>query len=127
MTRLVVRLPRLAVAGLLRLYQLVLSPMLGLYSANGYGQTCRFYPSCSEYALVAVQRHGVLRGGWLAVRRLGRCHPWNPGGVDHVPPVTGPGAGEQTYLSDQTRAACDPAAVDGRVEAHAHVCDRHAA
>jgi putative membrane protein insertion efficiency factor len=50
-------------------------------------QVCRFYPSCTDYAVEAVQRHGVLRGGWLAARRLGRCHPWNPGGVDHVPPA----------------------------------------
>ncbi|MFI5100907.1 MAG: membrane protein insertion efficiency factor YidD, partial [Actinomycetes bacterium] len=46
-----------------------------------------YYPSCSQYALVAIQRHGLLRGGWLAARRLGRCHPWTPGGVDHVPPA----------------------------------------
>jgi uncharacterized protein len=47
---------------------------------------CRFHPSCSSYAVVAIERHGARRGGWLAVRRLGRCHPWNPGGIDHVPP-----------------------------------------
>jgi len=47
---------------------------------------CRFHPSCSTYAVQAVRRHGGLRGGWLALRRVGRCHPWNPGGVDHVPP-----------------------------------------
>lgn len=51
-------------------------------------QRCRFYPSCSAYGITAVQRFGVVRGGWLAIRRLGRCHPWNPGGVDHVPPRT---------------------------------------
>jgi putative membrane protein insertion efficiency factor len=62
----------------IRLYQLVISPLLG--------PRCRFYPSCSAYAVEALQRHGAVRGGWLALRRLGRCHPWNPGGVDHVPP-----------------------------------------
>lgn len=46
---------------------------------------CRFHPSCSTYAHEAVRVHGAVRGGWLAIRRLGRCHPWNPGGVDHVP------------------------------------------
>jgi putative membrane protein insertion efficiency factor len=76
--RRVVRLPAALVVLLLRLWQLVVSPV--------YGQTCRFYPSCSNYALEAVERHGLLRGGWLALRRLGRCHPWNPGGVDPVPP-----------------------------------------
>ena len=46
---------------------------------------CRFYPSCSAYALEAIEVHGAGRGSWLAVRRLGRCHPFHPGGVDHVP------------------------------------------
>jgi putative membrane protein insertion efficiency factor len=72
-----VRLPALAVVGLLRLWQLLVSP--------AYGQTCRFYPSCTAYAVEAVDRHGLVRGGWLAARRLARCHPWNPGGVDLVP------------------------------------------
>jgi putative membrane protein insertion efficiency factor len=47
---------------------------------------CRFYPSCSAYAVTAIRTHGALRGSWLAVRRVGRCHPWNPGGIDPVPP-----------------------------------------
>jgi putative membrane protein insertion efficiency factor len=62
---------------LIRIYQWVLSPLLG--------PRCRFYPSCSNYALEAVQRHGALRGGALALRRLLRCHPLNPGGIDPVP------------------------------------------
>ena len=61
----------------IRLYQRVISPWTV--------PACRYYPSCSQYALVAVQRYGVVRGGWLAVRRLARCHPWSRGGVDHVP------------------------------------------
>ncbi|MGE5482159.1 MAG: membrane protein insertion efficiency factor YidD [Bacteroidota bacterium] len=48
-------------------------------------RTCRFYPSCSEYAIQAVKKHGPWRGSVLAVRRIGRCHPWNPGGYDPVP------------------------------------------
>lgn len=48
---------------------------------------CRFYPSCATYAEQALRVHGPFRGGWLALRRLGRCHPWTPGGVDHVPPA----------------------------------------
>lgn len=62
---------------LIRGYQLLLSPM--------HPPSCRFYPSCSAYAVTALERFGLFRGGWLAVRRLLRCHPWNPGGVDHVP------------------------------------------
>ena len=64
---------------LLRAYQLLISPVLG--------QNCRFYPSCSCYAHEAIEQHGVIRGGWLAIRRLGRCHPWHPGGLDPVPPA----------------------------------------
>jgi len=62
---------------LIRGYQLVLSPL--------HPPSCRFYPSCSAYAVTALARFGLVRGGWLAVRRLLRCHPWNPGGVDPVP------------------------------------------
>ena len=63
--------------GVLRAYQYLLRPMLG---AN-----CRFHPSCSDYAREAIERHGALRGAWLAVKRVGRCHPWHAGGYDPVP------------------------------------------
>lgn len=46
---------------------------------------CRFHPTCSTYAVGAISRHGAARGGWLAVKRIARCHPWNPGGIDPVP------------------------------------------
>lgn len=64
--------------GLLRAYRALISPL--------YGQVCRYHPSCSAYALEAVREHGSVRGSWLAVRRLARCHPWAAGGYDPVPP-----------------------------------------
>jgi uncharacterized protein len=66
------------VRGLIRGYQLTLSPWLG--------ECCRFHPSCSHYALEAVTTHGALKGSWLAARRVCRCHPFNAGGFDPVPP-----------------------------------------
>jgi putative membrane protein insertion efficiency factor len=62
---------------LIRAYQVVLSPLLG--------QHCRFTPSCSHYAISAIERYGSVHGGWLAIKRIGRCHPWHPGGEDPVP------------------------------------------
>jgi putative membrane protein insertion efficiency factor len=62
---------------LIRGYQLVISPLLG--------PRCRFYPSCSHYAMEAIETHGSLRGVWLTVKRISRCHPWHEGGFDPVP------------------------------------------
>lgn len=63
---------------ILRAYQLWISPALP--------PTCRFYPTCSAYAIEALQVHGVLWGSWLTLRRLLKCAPWHPGGIDRVPP-----------------------------------------
>lgn len=70
------RIPRLAVVGLIKAYQLLASP---------FPSPCRHTPSCSMYTLEAVNRYGVLKGGWLGVRRIGRCHPFSQGGYDPVP------------------------------------------
>ena len=77
--RFVVRLPARLVLGLIRLYQRYVSPMRP--------PTCKYYPSCSQYAVIAIGRHGLLRGSALAAWRLLRCNPWSRGGVDDVPPA----------------------------------------
>lgn len=66
-----------AMVGVLKVYQWALSPFLG--------SNCRFYPSCSQYSIEALQHHGVLRGVWLTLRRLVKCHPYHSGGFDPVP------------------------------------------
>lgn len=72
-----ISLPRMAVVVLIRLYQVAISPL--------FPPQCRFTPTCSAYALTSIERYGLLKGGWMALRRVGRCHPWNPGGYDPVP------------------------------------------
>ena len=78
---------------LLRAYKLGISPLLG--------QSCRFYPSCSDYAREAICEHGALRGSLMAGRRLCKCHPWHPGGFDPVPTL---------HSTAANRAPSDPAA-----------------
>jgi len=73
-------LPRNACVVILRIYRAIISPL--------YGDVCRYYPSCSAYALSAIQQHGVVKGVWLGSRRIARCHPWAEGGVDDVPEPT---------------------------------------
>lgn len=68
---------RRAVMFILRCYQAVISPLLG--------NNCRFYPSCSAYAVEAIEQHGTVRGSSLALKRLCKCHPWHEGGLDPVP------------------------------------------
>lgn len=60
-----------------RAYRLVFSPWVG--------HSCRFHPTCSAYAMEALEKHGAFRGGWLAARRIARCHPWGASGIDNVP------------------------------------------
>jgi putative membrane protein insertion efficiency factor len=79
----------------IRLYQRFVSPLRP--------PTCRYYPSCSAYAVEALQVHGPIKGLWLGVRRIGRCHPWTPGGVDHVPP-----AGTRSRRAQSQPSPLDP-------------------
>jgi len=67
---------RQILVGLIRLYQVFISPLKG--------QTCRFYPSCSEYSVQALQKYGLIKGSYKSVRRILKCHPFNPGGHDPV-------------------------------------------
>jgi uncharacterized protein len=68
---------RKIITGIIRFYQLVISPLKP--------PTCRFYPTCSHYGLEAVQRFGPIKGLWLTFKRIGKCHPFHPGGIDPVP------------------------------------------
>jgi len=90
-------LPARLLIGLISGYRMFISPLLG--------PRCRFYPSCSAYALEAIRVHGAGRGSWLAVRRISRCHPFHPGGLDPVPPARRQEAGQ---------SAARAAAIDDR-------------
>lgn len=83
------------VVAVLRGYRTLVSPL--------YGPVCRYHPSCSAYALEAVSRHGPLRGGWLAARRVVRCNPWSHGGYDPVP-----GAADEPSGDPRTHAPSLP-------------------
>ena len=73
----VVRFPRLFAILLIKGYRRFVSP--------AFPPSCRFAPTCSAYALTSIERYGLIRGGWMSARRIGRCHPWSPGGYDPVP------------------------------------------
>lgn len=73
----IVRLPARFALLLIQGYRRFISP--------AFPPSCRFTPTCSAYALTSIERYGLIRGGWLATKRLARCHPWNPGGYDPVP------------------------------------------
>lgn len=77
---------------LVRGYQLFISPLLG--------PRCRFYPTCSQYAIQALRTHGLFKGTWLAARRIVRCHPWHPGGHDPVPALGDQDSHTSKYSGD---------------------------
>jgi putative membrane protein insertion efficiency factor len=93
----------LVLVGLISGYRRFVSPLLG--------PRCRFYPSCSAYALEAITVHGAARGTWLAVRRLSRCHPFHPGGLDPVPPAR---TGEASLAGPAGQRTAADAAFDRR-------------
>ena len=102
------RLARNAALAPVYLYRYALSPF--------FAGSCRYAPSCSAYAVEAVQTHGVLRGGVLALRRFARCHPWGGAGVDPVPPLAASDPRTLTaYPADTTRASTARASTDGSV------------
>ena len=109
-------LPRTVLRGLVRGYQLVISPWTP--------PSCRYYPSCSQYALVALERHGALRGSWIALRRLARCHPWTAGGVDDVPPAGEPRRARRGAPAEAL--AGDPAPLLTAAAGGPTVCTTHA-
>ena len=85
--------------------------LIGFYSraiSPALPARCRFYPTCSAYAAEAIARHGAARGSWLAVRRLAKCAPWHPGGVDLVPPVAGTVPGGHSSRNRTTEPATPP-------------------
>ena len=91
---------RRALLGLIRVYSRAISPALP--------PRCRFYPTCSAYAAEAIERHGAARGSWLALRRIAKCAPWHPGGVDLVPARTGTAAPDHSSSSAMPTPAPQP-------------------
>lgn len=83
----------------IRLYQLLLAPLLG--------PSCRFYPSCSRYTATCIERFGAGRGLWLGVRRIARCHPWHPGGLDLPPVLEGPAGARPLQPPASLPNSCD--------------------
>ncbi|MGD1906269.1 MAG: membrane protein insertion efficiency factor YidD [Leptolyngbyaceae cyanobacterium] len=88
--------------GLIKGYRLLISPL--------FPSVCRFTPSCSQYALEAVDRFGPLRGSWLALRRISRCHPFNPGGYDPVP------TNQQGLAQSNSDTCCNTVHTDAKTE-----------
>jgi uncharacterized protein len=99
---------------LIRLYQLALSPLLG--------NVCRFEPSCSRYAAACIATHGPARGSWLAVKRLGRCHPFHPGGFDPPPPRLAAALAQQNVRAANPSPALPESSC--QTECRAHGCSR---
>jgi hypothetical protein len=104
-------LPARSLLSLIWLYRHSLSPVLPVVCGPGCG--CRFHPTCAAYAADAVRTYGAMRGLWLAVRRLLKCHPWHPGGFDPIPPPN------QPLPSDGLQRMSTPRPVCRQTQAHA--------
>jgi uncharacterized protein len=96
----------------IRGYQKFISPVI--HFAGGPGSGCRFTPTCSEYFLQAVEAHGVLRGSWMGIKRIGRCHPWGGSGHDPVPGMAG--TDSQGHAHGSVAQSPEPCDATGRPE-----------
>ena len=92
--------PTRILVGLVQLYRLAVSPVLA--------PSCRYWPTCSEYAIEALRRHGAAKGSWLTARRLCRCHPWSAGGIDEVPARAADGCAATPQSNLRRRAYLEP-------------------
>jgi uncharacterized protein len=115
-----VRLRERIASGLLGAYKYAISPLL--HAVSGVAGACRFQPTCSEYAAIAVSEYGILRGGWMALRRLSRCHPFCRGGFDPVS-VNQSHHGERS--SPGTRHLASPRMVSTKEPHHQAVRNRN--
>lgn len=104
-------LEKAAIAGI-RFYRAAISPLMPA--------ACRYRPSCSEYALAAIEAHGVRRGGWLAVRRIFRCHPFGGRGWDPVPPAEADGSGEAAAAREDEPTETERPSFDERFEGYGY-------
>lgn len=93
--------------GLIKGYQWLISPILP--------GSCRFYPSCSSYTLQAIETHGALKGGWLGLKRIVRCHPWNDGGMDPVPGTDDPDANDSNDIDHHHTHSTSCASTDHKL------------
>lgn len=103
-------------------YKLIFSPLL--HAAGAQGAACRFYPTCSEYAATAMTTHGLLRGGWMALQRIARCHPFCKGGFDPVPPARTSNSSPAGHRREAPEHDCGFAAPASAPAGHSNIFHR---